>query len=469
MSAPQQGAPAAHGTLSAPAAPPVGLRRPFVERERLRRILGLALPIIAAMTSQSVLNVVDTAMVGHLGDAALAAVGLGSFVLFTCQAMILGLSVGVQAIAARRKGEGRQDETAVPLNASLLLILVIGPLLTLALCALAPWLFPLLNPDPAVIGGAVPYFQIRMLAGPLMAMNYAFRGYWNGIGQSRLYMTTLLIMHASNVLLNYVLIYGHFGAPALGVVGSGLATALSVLLGTAIYYAFGWRYALEGGFLRRRPQRQDYRSLVRIAVPAGLQHVSQSAGLVALYWIIGRIGTAELAAANVLVNLMTVVILPGMGLAMAAATLVGQALGAGDAAEARRWTRDALRIGLVGLGLLGAPMLLAPDLILGLFLHNPDTVALARWPMRIAGLAVVLEGVKRVYMQVLMSAGEARRVMRVSVLTQWFLFTPAAYLIGPVAGLGLLGIWIAQEVYRLTQLGVFRHQWRQGRWAHIRL
>ena len=466
MNAPQQGVPAAP---RAPAALPAGTRQPFVERERLRRILGLALPIIAAMTSQSVLNVVDTAMVGRLGDAALAAVGLGSFVLFTCQAMILGLSVGVQAIAARRKGEGRLGETAVPLNASLLLILVIGPLLTLALCALAPWFFPLLNPDPAVIQGAVPYFQIRMLAGPLMAMNYAFRGYWNGIGQSRLYMTTLLIMHASNVVLNYALIYGHFGAPALGVVGSGLATALSVLLGTAIYYAFGWRYALEGGFLRRRPQRQDYRSLVRIAVPAGLQHVSQSAGLVALYWIIGRIGTAELAAANVLVNLMTVVILPGMGLAMAAATLVGQALGAGDPAEARRWTRDALRIGLVGLGLLGAPMLLAPDLILGLFLHNPDTVALARWPMRIAGLAVVLEGVKRVYMQVLMSAGEARRVMRVSVLTQWFLFTPAAYLIGPVAGLGLLGIWIAQEVYRLTQLGVFRRQWRQGRWAHIRL
>jgi putative MATE family efflux protein len=441
----------------------------FVDPERRRRILALALPIIAAMTSQALLNVVDTAMVGHLGDAALAAVGLGSFVLFTCQAMILGLSVGVQAIAARRRGEGRLDETAVPLNASLLLIVVIGPLLTLALCLLAPLLFPLLNPDPAVVTGAVPYFQIRMLAGPLMAMNYAFRGYWNGIGQSRLYMTTLLIMHASNVVLNYVLIYGHFGAPALGVVGSGLATALSVFLGTAIYYGFGWHYALEGGFLRRRPQRQDYRSLIRITVPAGLQHVSQSAGLVALYWIIGRIGTAELAAANVLVNLMTVVILPGMGLALAAATLVGQSLGASEPDEAQRWTRDTLRIGLVALGLLGAPMVLAPDLILGLFLHNPDTVALARWPMRIAGLAVVFEGVKRIYMQVLMAAGDGRRVMRVSVLTQWCLFTPAAYLIGPVWGLGLLGIWIGQELYRLTQLGVFRRYWREGRWAHIRI
>jgi putative MATE family efflux protein len=338
LTAPHDAAPPAVTAAGAGVADPTP--DTWLAADRRRRILALALPIIAAMVSQALLNVVDTAMVGGLGDAALAAVGLGSFVLFTCQAMILGLSVGVQAVSARRKGEGRWQETATPLNAGLLLIIVIGPLLALALCLLAPWFFPLLNPDPAVVAGAVPYFQIRMLAGPLMAMNYAFRGYWNGIGQSRLYMRTLLVMHASNVLLNYMFIYGHFGAPALGVSGSGLGTALSVLLGTGIYYGFGWRYARPGGFLKTRPRREDFAVLLRISVPAGLQHLSQSAALVALYWIIGRIGTAELAAANVLINVMTVVILPGMGLAMAAATLVGQALGQGDADAARRWARD---------------------------------------------------------------------------------------------------------------------------------
>jgi Na+-driven multidrug efflux pump len=89
--------------------------------------------------------------------------------------------------------------------------------------------------------------------------------------------------------------------------------------------------------------------------------------------------------------------------------------------------------------------------------------------MRIAGMAVVIEGVKRVYMQVLMSAGDARRVMRVSVLTQWGMFTPLAYLIGPMWGLGLLGIWLGQELYRLTQVAVFRRYWRQGQWARIRI
>ena len=419
------------------------------------------------MVSQSLLNVVDTAMVGRLGDAALAAVGLGSFVLFTVQALILGFSVGVQAMAARRKGEGRDQESAVVLNGALALVLVTGPVLAAGLFVLAPWLFPLLNPDPAVVALVTLYFQARIVAGPFMAMNYCFRGYWNAVDLSRLYMGTLLVMHATNVLLNYVLIFGHFGAPALGVQGAGIATALSVALGTAIYFSLGLRHARAAGFLRRLPALPELRTLVRISMPAGLQHLSMAAGLVALYWIIGRIGTAELAAANVLLNVMTVVILPGTGLAIATATLVGQALGRGDVDDASRWAFDGVRVGLVGLGLLGLPLMIWPDAVLGIFIHDAATLDLARLPMRIAGAAVALEGIKRIFMHALMGAGDTRRVMWVMVCTQWVLFTPLAYLIGPVWGYGLLGIWLGQELYRLVQLGVFVQFWRQRRWAAI--
>lgn len=434
---------------------------------RTRRIVTLALPIIGAMVSQSLLNVVDTAMVGRLGDAALAAVGLGSFVLFTCQALILGLSVGVQTVAARRKGEGRLDESAGPLNGALLIVAVVGPLSALVLALAAPWFFTLLNPDPAVVVATVPYFQIRIAAGTFMAANYAFRGYWNAVDDGRWYMATLVVMHSANIFLNWVLIYGNLGAPALGVTGAGLATALSVVLGTAIYFALGWRIARARGFMRLRPTRDQLRTLVRISFPAGLQHFSMSAGLVVLYWIIGHMGTRELAAANVLVNVMTVVILPGMGLALAAATLVGQALGRGDAQDAMRWATDTLRVGAVGLSVLSAPMILAPDWILGVFLHDPDTLELARWPARVAGFAVVLEGVKRVYMHALMGAGDARRVARIGVLTQWGMFIPVAWLLGPTLGLGLLAIWIWQEVYRLTQTALYWRDWHSGRWQGI--
>ena len=142
---------------------------PTFDRPRLRRILALALPIMGAMVSQSVLNLVDTAMVGVLGDAPLAAVGLGGFVNSLCLALILGVSAGVQTMAARRKGEGNEDRSALPLNAALLIVVVITPPLSVALFVAAPYCFRFLNSDPAVIQEVVPYFQVRIAAAVFIA------------------------------------------------------------------------------------------------------------------------------------------------------------------------------------------------------------------------------------------------------------------------------------------------------------
>ena len=117
----------------------------MVDGPRLRRILTLALPIIGGMISQNVLNLVDTAMVGTLGDAALAAVGLGGFVNFMFMALILGVSTGVQVMSARRKGQGLMDQTAVPLNAGLAMVLVTAPILTVILYSALPDLYPLFS------------------------------------------------------------------------------------------------------------------------------------------------------------------------------------------------------------------------------------------------------------------------------------------------------------------------------------
>ena len=148
-----------------------------MDASRRRRILGLALPILGGMVSQNLLNVVDTAMVGFLGNPALAAVGLGGFVVFMCQALILGISTGVQALAARKKGEGRIDRAARVLNTALLLVLVVAPVFSLVLIQLAEPLFHFLNKDSAVIEQGVPYLELRLAAIVFVGMNFAFRGY----------------------------------------------------------------------------------------------------------------------------------------------------------------------------------------------------------------------------------------------------------------------------------------------------
>ncbi|MCP4897392.1 MAG: MATE family efflux transporter [bacterium] len=435
--------------------------------ERRRTILALALPIIGGMASQNVLNLVDTAMVGMLGAAALAAVGMASFINFMAVAFLTGLSAGVQAIASRRMGEGRRSETAVPLNVGLLVAMVVGLPLSLILVGFADDLFPLLINDPEVVELGVPYLRARMLAMAFVGCNFAFRGYWNGINRSRLYMRTLIAMHAVNIVLNWLLIFGHLGMPKLGCAGAGVGSAIAMVLGTFYYVSLGFRNARDAGFLRRIPDRETIASVLRLSIPAGVQQIFFAAGLTAFFWIIGRIGTAELAVSNVLVHLLLVAVLPGVGFGLAAASLVGQSLGMKKPDEAKQWGWDVSRLAMTLVGLVSIPGLVAPKLLLGLFLHEPETLEMATLPLQLLAGTMFLDTLGTVLLNAIQGAGDTQRAMMVAVSLQWGLFLPAAYLVGPMLGYGLVGVWIAQVGYRLIQTGVFATMWAKGRWATI--
>ncbi|MBX7059257.1 MAG: MATE family efflux transporter [Leptospirales bacterium] len=440
---------------------------------RYSRIISVSLPIIGGMLSQNVLNMVDSAMLGRLPAdvrvAGLAAVGLAGFANFLAASLILGLSAGVQAIAARRVGEGRLADTAEPLHAGIVVSICFGAPVAVALYALTPSIFPFLHPDPLVSELGSPYLQARLIAMPIMGVNFSFRGFWNGVQKSWVYMATLLTMHASNIFLNYCLIYGNLGAPALGVAGAGIATAVSVYLGTGLYIFLGWKEAQQYGFLHARPSLQTFRSLLRLALPGSMQQLFFSGGLLALFWIIGRVGTAESAAAKIMTDLLLLAYLPGMGLGMAGASLVGEALGKKDHDDAARWGWDVARTGGALLGLIGLPLVLAPDWCVSLFLNDPAVVELARWPLRMAGVCMFIEGVGFALMNSLLGAGDSRRVMMISIGLQWGLFLPLAYALGPSMKLGLLAIWAANVFYRMLLAGAFYLSWRGGRWKHIRL
>ncbi|WP_372369922.1 MATE family efflux transporter [Candidatus Uabimicrobium sp. HlEnr_7] len=440
-----------------------------MESNRVNRILSLSLPIIGAMISQNVLNLVDTAMVGQLGDAALAAVGLGGFAIFMCQAIILGISTGVQTIAARRKGEGREDEMAKSLNGGIMLVIMAGIPLSAILYFAVESLYPYLNSDADVIALGVPYMQIRILSMIFVGTNYAFRGYWNAVDLSRLYMSTLIIMHSTNIFLNYIFIFGNFGAPELGVTGAGLATAISTVIGTVCYFSLGFRYARDNGFLKGRPDPQTFRSLLSLSIPNGLQQFAFAAGFTATFWIIGLVGPSEVAAASVLINVTLVCILPGIAFGISAATLVSQALGKKDPQDAQQWGWDVTKIGCSVLFVLGLPMWIIPETILSIFIINPETVSLAKIPMILVGATIGFEAIGLVLINALLGAGASNVVMITSFVTQWILFLPLAYYVGPVAGFGLLGIWLCQAGYRALQSIIFAIVWYRGKWKEIKL
>ena len=440
-----------------------------VDARRRREILALALPIIGGMTSQNILNLVDTAMVGRLGAQALAGVGMVSFLSFLSVAAVTGMSSAVQAQAARRVGAGDARNSAVSLNGGLLIALVYALPATLLLWFAAEPIVSALLDDAGAASEGAQYFEMRVLAILFVGMNFAFRGFWSAVNQTRLYMRTLVIMHIINVFLNYALIFGHFGFPALGTQGAGLGTAISMMVGTAIYFFLALRHARGSGFLERLPTRAQMSSLLRLGLPASIQQVLFAGGFAVLFWIIGQVGTRELAVANVLINITLVAILPGMGFGMAAATLSGQALGRQDPRDAYRWAWDVCRVGGVVFLTLGILMLVPTRQVLGLFLTDPSLLELGVWPLRLVGIGILIDGLGLILMQALLGVGASGVVMLVGVGMQWLVFLPLAYLLGPILGFGLLEIWIAMNLYRAAQAAIFAWVWQRRRWQHIQI
>lgn len=437
-------------------------------RDRFRTILLLGLPIMGGMLSQSLLNLVDAAMVGSLGQAALAGVGLGGYANFMAIALVLGLGVGVQATVARRRGEGRTAQLAHPLNSGLLIAALIALPLTLLCWLNAERIISLLTDDPDVRAIGSDYFRWRTLAIIAVGCNFAFRGYWNGIRRTGMYLQILVAMHVFNVIISYGLIFGHFGLPQMGAEGSGLGTTLAMFLGSAMYFILSWRQGRQQGFLRSLPRPADIRSMLRLSMPNSLQQLLFATGVTVLFWIIGQIGTAELAIAHILINLALLLILPGVGLGMAATTLVSHSLGEEDADEAYRWGWDVVKVAGLLLFLLGMPFWLAPQLILQIFTQDPELLNLGQWPLRITGLGMTLDATALVLTQALLGAGASRTVMGVNLGSQWLIFLPCAYLIGPVLGGGLLAVWLLQSLYRILASVIFAILWKRKHWTGIR-
>ena len=436
--------------------------------ERFKNIILLGLPIMGGMLSQSLLNLIDAAMVGSLGTAALAGVGLGGYANFMAIALVMGLGVGVQATVARRRGEGLIEQSAQPLNNGLLIASLIALPLSLFCWVNAERIISLLSNDPEVTSIGTDYFRWRALAIIAVGCNFAFRGYWNGIRRTGMYLQILVVMHIFNVFISYGLIFGHFGLPEMGAEGSGLGTTLAMFLGTALYFLLSWRQGREQGFLRSLPRMADIRVMLRLSIPNSLQQLFFAAGFTVLMWIIGQIGTSELAVAHILINLALLLILPGVGLGMAATTLVSHSLGEQQPHEAYRWGWDVVKVAALMLFVLGMPFWLAPQLVLQIFTQEPELLALGEWPLRITGLGMTLDATALVLTQALLGAGASRTVMGVNLGSQWLLFLPCAYLLGPVLGGGLLAVWLLQSLYRVIASIIFAILWKRKHWTEIR-
>ncbi|WP_461534791.1 MATE family efflux transporter [Spongorhabdus nitratireducens] len=433
-------------------------------RQRIYTILTLGLPIIAGMLSQSLMNLVDTALVGHLGEAALAAVSAGSYAILLMISLMSGLSAAIQAQVARLRGSRRDTESALPVNTGLSLSLWLGlPLVVIGLL-LAPWILGFLSPDPAIASHASDYFDIRLLSLPAAAMNLSFRGFWNGSNHPLRFVRILLLVHLLNALLSYLLIYGKLGLPAMGVEGAALGTLVAMYTGALVNGLFMWRDARDAGFLKDWPGRRVHFQLLKLAIPDSIQQFMFSLSLLLLFAILARAGATAMALGHILINVSLLLILPAIGLGMASTTLVSHAIGAGDPAKACRWGREVALVATLGLVVLSLPLWLIPEQIIGLFTSDLHMIDAGIVPLQITGLGIIAEATGIVLTQALLGAGASRTVMMIRFGSQWLVLLPLSWWVVNVLGYGLIAICVVQAIQRGLSSVMFALIWQRAEW-----
>ncbi len=420
------------------------------------------------MISQNILNLVDAAMVGSQGSAAIAAIGIAGFINFMAVAFFMGFASGVQAMVARRMGEGRKSESAYPLNGALMLITIAAIPTSIVLFFLAPEILNFLNDDPELLQEGIPYLQARFVGIWAIGLNFSYRGYWSSINKTQYYLRTLLVMHALNIFLNYCLIFGNFGFPELGTLGAGIGTTVSLTLGTFYYHYLAKKHTSEFGYFKQIASWATQQDIIKISLPSSVQQLFFAAGFTALFWIIGEVGTNELAAANAITNVMLVGILPCIALGIGAATLVGQALGRKDPKDAYLWGWDVSKMALIFSIGLGIIFYLFTDPIMSIFLREQAALEAAHWPFKLSALIIIIDAVGLVFLNALSGAGYTKPPMYVSLITQWLMFLPIAYFMQQ-NGASFTLIWTAYAIYRVIQTIAFIWLWQKRNWMQVEM
>jgi len=403
--------------------------------------LALAGPVALAEVGWVAMGVVDAVFLGRLGPEALGASGLGGTLFLTVAAFGMGMLLGLDTLVSQAFGAGnRRDARRTLVQGVYLALLLTAPLAWLVSVGV-PWLDALGVP-PGLVRETVVYTRAAAWGlGPLLVFT-AFRRYLQATGRVGVFMFVMLTANLVNLAADWSLIFGRSGAPRLGVGGSGYATAITYAYMAAVVAAYtAW---LEWDALVTavpRPSLSRLGALVALGCPAAVQTTLDAGVFAAAATLAGRLGPASLAAYQIVQTVAGLSAVTSVGLATAAAVRVGHARGRRDRPAAARagWTAIALAAGVMAAA--GAVFFGAPGVVVGAFSRDPQVVAAGVTLLRVAASLQVFDGLQAAATGALRGAGDTRRPMLVSLLSQWGLGLPVGYVLAFPAGLGVHGLW----------------------------
>jgi putative MATE family efflux protein len=433
----------------------------------LPALVRLALPIAGSNLLQRGVGIVDTLMVGRLGAAELAAVGLSQLLIFFLMALVYGLGIGCTVAVAYHTGAGDQDERACAIRASLLLGLAASAGLTILGLFVSEPTARFLGASGPVLTLTVEYLVITWTFFIFKVMLHMVASIFYGVGDSRTPLAVIVFVNLIHVGIAFPLVFGWAGVPRMGVPGAAIASVVSEAFGAVsllvIAFCRGWL-----SWRGRWGDPVEVRRIATIGSPAmGERLVTHGMQLVYAKLVIA-FGVAAYAAHQVGLNIEALSFLPALGFAQAATTVVGQRLGAGDGPAARRSGIYAAWLAVATMSAFGVTYLLFPSEWVALFTADQEVLGYSRTLMWIMAflqpplaLALALKGALR-------GAGETKVVLYAAILGGWVVRLPLAYLFGIYLDLGLVAVWLTMWADWWVRGAVVLLRFRRVRWAEIR-
>jgi putative MATE family efflux protein len=444
-----------------------------------RQVLTLALPAVGEQFLNLLVGLADVYLIGHITTSAvaqlgygaaegLAGVGLANYVIWLVTTLFMAGAVGSTALIARATGARDIAEANAVVRQSVLLGLLMG-LVGMVIMYLAAGMAMRLFGAPAEIAPlGTNFLHITAFSMPLAGVMFMCTAALRGAGDTKTPLLVMLLINGLNIVISWLLINGHFGFTPLGVSGAAWGMALARSIGGLV--AVG--VLLRGvGLLKLDrlplPDRALLRRIVAIGLPTGGEMLAFQGALMIYARFVTHLGTVPYAAHNTVINAESISFLPGAGFAVAATTLVGQALGAKDRQLARRSGHEAYIQSAVFMTLMGALFIIVPEWFLSLLVDDPEVVAAGVLPLRLVGAIQPLLAANFVYAGALRGAGDTKTPLLIKLVSPWLVRLPLAFWLIPLYG--LVGAWIAMSIDLALQGALSWWFFRGDHWERVNL
>ncbi len=439
----------------------------------IRTLLALAMPMVLARATQSVITFADALQVKHLGSGALAATATGGLNVMGFVILPMGMVFIVQSFVSQLVGRGERAAT----RRFAWYGLGIAAVAAVVSIALIPALEPVLGLtgySPGVRDEMAQYMAIRLLSVGAIVGVEALGNWYGGLGNTWMQMMAGVVTMVIAVFCNWLLIDGHLGAPALGVAGAAWASTIASWFGFAIIalgFARGWggATAAEGGPLAW----SELRRVIRFGLPNGLNWFLEFAAFqLFINGVLASLGDDTVAALNAVLAVNSISFMPAFGLASAGAILAGQAIGRGEREAVWAQVKATLLCTMVWMGAIGLVDVAAPHAVLSLFEEpgkSGQLVAIGTTMLAISAAWQLFDAVNMTFAETLRAAGDTTWTAGARLVLAWFVFTPAAFAVVRWTTSGAVGAMICLVVYLGILATALALRFRTGRWKAIHL